>query len=187
MRHSLLTVEEAAAHMHAGAVVAYPTEAIFGLGCAPRNERAVRRILALKNRPESMGLILIGSNLEQFEGWLGAVDESRLQVATDSWPGAVTWLFPRGPDVPDFIAGDHDTLAIRVSAHPVCQALCDAFGGPVVSTSANPHSAPPARAAGEIEDYFGSFIAGIVAGALGGRALCSEIRDVRSGEVLRAG
>lgn len=187
MRHTLLTVDEAAALMHDGAVVAYPTEAIFGLGCDPRNEAAVRRILSLKQRPESMGLILIGSDFGQFDGWLGEVSKRQVDAALATWPGPVTWLFPRAPGTPDFIAGDHETLAIRVTAHAISRQLCEAFGGPIVSTSANPHSAPPARSAGDVEDYFGSFIGGIVAGALGGRTACSEIRDVRTGDVLRPG
>lgn len=187
MRHMLLTPTEAADRLRDGEVVAYPTEAIFGLGCDPRNEAAVRRILSLKHRSASMGLILIGSSLDQFEPWVGPVPQDRLDAALATWPGPVTWLFPRAPDVPDWLAGDHPTLAIRVTAHPISRALCDAFGGPVVSTSANPHSAPPARSAGEVEDYFGSFIGGIIAGALGGRDACSEIRDVMTGDVLRAG
>ena len=187
MRHMLLTVEEAAQRMREGGVVAYPTEAVFGLGCDPRNETAVRKILSLKHRAESMGLILIGSAFSQFADWVGDVPEERLQAAADTWPGPVTWLFPRAESVPDVIAGQHATLAIRVTAHETSAALCDAFGGPIVSTSANPHSAPPARAAGTVEDYFGSYIDGIVAGPLGGREACSEIRNVMTGEVLRAG
>jgi L-threonylcarbamoyladenylate synthase len=184
MRHTLLSVEQAARLMREGGVVAYPTEAVFGLGCDPRNEKAVRRILSLKQRDVAQGLILVGSQFEQFADWVAPCDPD---PALATWPGPVTWLFPKAQTVPDFIAGRHTTLAIRVSAHPVCRALADAFSGPVVSTSANPHSAPPARSAGEVESYFGSFIDGIVAGALGGREACSEIRDLSSGEVLRGG
>ena len=187
MRHTLLTPEQAADRMRQGEVVAYPTEAIFGLGCDPANESAVRRILHLKHRPASMGLILIGSRFEQFADWVGDVSAERLAAAEATWPGPVTWLFPRAERVPDWLAGDHETIAIRVTAHETSRALCDAFGGPVVSTSANPHSAPPAKSAGEIEDYFGSYIAGTVAGPLGGRDACSEIRHVLTGDVLRAG
>lgn len=182
MRHTLLTPDEAAETMRAGGVVAYPTEAIFGLGCDPRNEGAVRRILALKQRPEAMGLILIGSRFEQFGDWVGDADPA---AALATWPGPVTWLFPRAAETPGWIAGDHSTQAIRVTAHEVSRAICEAFGGPVVSTSANPHSAPPARAAGEVEAYFGEFIQGIVAGPLGGLDNCSEIRDLATGEILR--
>jgi L-threonylcarbamoyladenylate synthase len=144
----------------------------------------VRRILSLKQRAESMGLILVGSQFTQFADWVADVDPA---AALATWPGPVTWLFPRHESVPDFVAGSHPSLAIRVSAHPVCRALAEAFGGPLVSTSANPHSVPPALTAGEVEDYFGGYIAGIVAGALGGREACSEIRDLASGKVLRGG
>lgn len=184
MRHSLLSVSQAARKMRDGEVIAYPTEAVFGLGCDPRNEAAVRRILALKHREASMGLILIAANFRQLHDWVAEVDPA---PALATWPGPVTWLFPRAEGVPDFIAGKHPTLAVRVTAHPVCIKLCEAFGGPIVSTSANPHSAPPARSSGEVEAYFSHFIGGIVAGALGGRGACSEIRDLASGKVLRSG
>jgi L-threonylcarbamoyladenylate synthase len=187
MRHLLLTPEQAAERLRAGQIIAYPTEAVFGLGCDPRNEQTVRQLLTLKNRPESAGLILIGATLDQFDPWIAPVDAGLRARAQAAWPGPVTWLFPRGANVPDFIAGQHATVAIRVTAHPVCVALCQAFGGPVVSTSANPHSAPPARSAGEVEDYFGPFLGGILQGRLGGNDLPSEIRDLRSGAVLRGG
>ena len=185
MRHTLLNPNQAAECLRNGQIIAYPTEAVFGLGCDPRNETAVRQLLALKNRPASAGLILIAADFSQFEGWVGEVDSALQARAEANWPGPVTWLFPRGRTVPDFIAGAHDTIAIRVTAHPVSAELCRAFGGPVVSTSANPHSAPPARSAGEVEDYFGSFLGGILAGPLGGESGPSMIRDLRSGEVLR--
>ena len=91
----------------------------------------------------------------------------------------------RDSNVPDSVAGSHDTVAIRVTAHPPCIELCEAFDGPLISTSANPHSAPPARSAGEVEDYFGPFLGGILAGPLGGREQASEIRDLLSGQSIR--
>lgn len=185
MRHTLLTAVEAAQSLRQGQIVAYPTEAVFGLGCDPEEETAVTRLLSLKNRPVSAGLILIGSHFEQFEAWVAEVPDEWLDRARETWPGPVTWIFPRGPRAPRWVTGDHDTLAIRVSAHAPCIALCDAFGGPLVSTSANPHSAAPARSAGQVETYFGHFIGGIMEGPLGGMARPSEIRDVRSGKVIR--
>jgi L-threonylcarbamoyladenylate synthase len=181
----LLNTQEAAECLRNGQVIAYPTEAVFGLGCDPRNETAVSHLLAMKHRSPSAGLILIGSSFEQFEPWITVPDTPHLKTALDSWPGPVTWLFPRSDNVPDFIAGDHDTIAIRVTAHDPSIRLCDAFGGPLVSTSANPHSAPPARSAGEVEDYFGHFLGGILAGPLGGREQPSDIRDLRTGQAIR--
>ena len=167
--------------------MAYPTEAVYGLGCDPANENAVRRILALKSRPESAGLILIGSSFEQFNGWVGPVPGESLEAALDSWPGPNTWLFPPGPRTASWITGEHDSVAIRVTAHKLCIALCEAFGGPIVSTSANPRTSPPARTSAEVEAYFGQSISGIVAGELGSREQCSSIRDVLTGRVIREG
>ena len=187
MRHMLLNTNEAADCLRKGQVIAYPTEAVFGLGCDPRSEKALANLLALKHRAASEGLILIGASLEQFADWIPKLSEEQLKPAVETWPGPVTWLFPRGEDVPDSIAGDHNTLAIRVTAHQPCIALCEAFGGPLISTSANPRSAPPARSAGEVEDYFGPFLGGILEGPLGGRELTSNIRDLHTGKVVRGG
>lgn len=187
MRHTLLKPAEAAERLRAGAVIAYPTEAVFGLGCDPENEAAVQRLLSLKGRPLAAGLILIGSSFGQFEDWVGAVTAAQLELAGATWPGPVTWLFPRGARAPAWITGEHDSLAIRVTAHAPSIALCEAFGGPVVSTSANPRSAPPARSAGQVETYFGSYLGGILEGALGGNSRPSEIRDLRTGHLIREG
>lgn len=186
MRHMLLDPREAADCLRMGQVIAYPTEAVFGIGCDPMNEIAVRRLLSMKNRPAAAGLILIGSDFGQFSPWVAEVAPNLLEKAAETWPGPVTWLFPKSEQVPDFISGEHDTIAIRVTDHPPCIELCGAFGGPVVSTSANPRSAQPARSAGEVEDYFGAYLGGILAGPLGGRSGTSEIRDLATGEVVRA-
>ena len=182
---NLLTVEDAALCLRRGAVIAYPTEAVYGLGCDPGNERAVRRVLSLKRRPASAGLILIGDRYEQFLPFIGTVSAEQRERALAVWPGAVTWLFPRAPDVPDWLAGRHDTIALRLSAHSVCRALCAAFGGAIVSTSANPRGKLPARSARAVADYFGGELAGVVEGELGGSQRPSEIRDLASDRVIR--
>jgi L-threonylcarbamoyladenylate synthase len=187
MRHMLLNPGEAAQSLRAGKVIAYPTEAVFGLGCDPLNEEAVNRILSLKHRSVTQGLILIGGSFEQFESWISDVSPEQRQMAQNTWPGPVTWLFPKSEKVPKFVSGDHDTIAIRVTAHAPCIELCNAFGGPLVSTSANPHSTPPARSAGEVENYFGSFLGGILEGPLGGFRNPSEIRDLQTGVAIREG
>ncbi|MBT8063189.1 MAG: Sua5/YciO/YrdC/YwlC family protein [Gammaproteobacteria bacterium] len=185
MRHMLLNARQAAEQLRQGKVIAYPTEAVFGLGCDPSNERAVRSLLSLKHRPESAGLILVGASFTQFGGWVGDLTDEAIKPALETWPGPVTWLFPRGPKTADFISGSRDTVAIRVTGHRASTELCMAFGGPLVSTSANPRSAPPARSSGEVEDYFGAYIGGILEGALGGNERPSEIRDLATGKVIR--
>jgi len=183
----LLTVRQGAQCLVEGGVIAYPTEAVYGLGCDPENESAVRRILHLKSRPEAAGLILIADRLERFAAYIDAVSAEQKQTALAAWPGPVTWLFPRARRVPDWLAGSHPTIALRITAHPVCRALCEAFGGAIVSTSANPSTQEPARSAAQVEAYFPSELCGIVEGELGSQSRPSEIRDLASGRVIRSG
>lgn len=182
---SRLNTQEAALQMQAGAVIAYPTEAVYGLGCDPANEQAVRHLLALKNRSPDAGLILIADRYEYFKPFIGTVTDAQVQVARDTWPGPVTWLFPRAASVPDWLAGKHPAIALRLTAHPVCRELCAAFGGAIVSTSANPTTQPAPKSVAEVANYFPTGLAGIVKGELGGRDQPSEIRDLLTGRVLR--
>jgi len=185
--HTLLDTAGAVEQLRAGHIIAYPTEAVFGLGCDPGNESSVRKLLSLKGRRKGAGFVLIASEFSQLQPWIAATDESLINKAMQTWPGPVTWLFPRANDVPDFIAGEHDTVAVRITAHEPSRALCVAFGAALISTSANHTSARPARSAGEVEDYFGHYLGGILAGSLGGAEHPSEIRDLASGDILRAG
>jgi L-threonylcarbamoyladenylate synthase len=183
----MLSTQDAARHMRAGAVVAYPTEAVYGLGCDPANEQAVRHLLALKHRSPDAGLILIADRFEYFSPFIGEVAEDQVQLAMSSWPGPVTWLFPRAACVPDWLAGKHPSIALRLTAHEVCRDLCVHFGGAIVSTSANPTTQPAPKTAAEVADYFPEGLAGIVKGSVGGRELPSEIRDLQTGHTIRAG
>jgi L-threonylcarbamoyladenylate synthase len=183
----LLSIGQGVDCLRAGRIIAYPTEAVYGLGCDPANETAVRGILELKGRPAAAGLILIADCFERFAGFVGSLAPELLDRALATWPGPVTWLFPRASGVPDWLGGAHSTVALRVSAHPVCRALCAGFGGAIVSTSANPSGAEPARNAEQAADYFGTALCGVVAGELGAGERPSEIRDLASGRVLRAG
>ena len=185
--HSLLTVSQAAKCLQDGEIIAYPTEAVYGLGCDPRNETTVRRLLALKDRPANLGLILIADRLDRFIPFTKPVSSEQMSRAMSTWPGPVTWLFPRAPDVPDWLAGEHETIALRLTEHPVCRALCAEFGGAIVSTSANAGGAEPARNARTVEAYFASGVAGIVIGELGSGDRPSEIRDLESGRIIREG
>lgn len=183
----LLSITDAAQRLREGEVIAYPTEAVYGLGCDPFDHEAVGRLLELKGRPESAGLILLSDDFSRFGDFVAPVDDATCDRAMESWPGPVTWLFPKSVTCPGWISGEHDTVALRVTSHPVCRQLCEAFGGALVSTSANRSGQDPAREVAQVEWAFGAGIAGIVEGALGGLERPSEIRDVRSGEVVRPG
>jgi L-threonylcarbamoyladenylate synthase len=186
LQQHFLTIEQATACLRAGQVIAYPTEAVYGLGCDPDNAAAVHGILSMKHRSAAAGLILIADTFDRLQPYLRPVPSEQLDRALATWPGPVTWLFPRAPGVPDHLAGNHATIAVRVSAHPVCRRLCQAFGAALVSTSANPAGAPPALSAAQVEDYFAGQLAGIVEGEIGGQLRPSEIRDLSTGKIIRA-
>ncbi len=169
-----------------GAVIAYPTEAVWGLGCNPFDGAAVERILRLKGRPIGKGLILIADDFSRLADLIAPLSPAELARVFASWPGPVTWLLPARPAVPYWLCGDHATLAVRVTAHPVAAALCRSFGGALVSTSANRAGHPAARSAYAVRREFGQAIDQVVAGPLGGRAIPSEIRSL-DGRVVRPG
>ena len=183
-----LTPAEAATALHAGGVIACPTEAVWGLGCDPFNQTAVLRLLAIKQRPVDKGLILIAASLAQLDGladW-SALPPARRDEVLASWPGPHTWIVPATARVPRWITGAHDGVAVRVSAHPVVVALCEAFGGVLVSTSANPAGAMPPRTAAAIDAGLLAAIDGCVTGETGDLPRPTPIRDARSGAEIRA-
>lgn len=169
----------------AGGVVAYPTEGVWGLGCEPLNGHAFDRLLALKRRPLHKGVILIASDFAQVRPFVARLSESALQPALSSWPGPYTWLMPAAVGVPDYLTGGRDTLAVRVTAHPVAAALCSAYRGPIVSTSANISGRPAARNALRVRRSFGGALDALVPGETGGLTRPTPIRDLASGDLLR--
>ena len=168
-----------------GGVIAYPTEAVYGLGCDPAQLAAVQRVLTLKQRPAHKGLILIAADFDQLAPYLLPLDSVTHARVMATWPGAVTWILPAQPHVSPLIRGEHGTLAVRVSAHPTCRALCLRLGHPLISTSANLSTLPPARDAQAVAAQFGTLLDGIVDAPVGGQAQPTEIRQGLTGEIVR--
>jgi L-threonylcarbamoyladenylate synthase len=168
-----------------GLVLAYPTEGVWGLGCDPSNEAAVRRLLDLKGRSASKGLILIAASVDQVRHLLRGLSPAQLQPILATWPGPLTWLVPAPPGFPAWITGGKPSLAVRVSAHTGVVALCKAFGGPLVSTSANPSGRAAARSELAVRRYFRERLDGLLPGELGGQQGPSEIRDALTGRIIR--
>ena len=179
---------DAVAALRRGGVVAYPTEAVFGLGCDPHDHAAFERLFALKQRPPTQGVLLIGAEFAHVAPYidLAATPASALERAQASWPGPHTWIFPRAAGVPAWIAGGHAGIALRVTAHPPAAALCRAFGGALVSTSANRHGEPPARRAEDVRHAFPTGIDAILNGETGGLERPTPIRDAITGESVRS-
>lgn len=181
------SIQRAVEVLHAGGVIAYPTEAVFGLGCDPDNFAAVEKILTLKQRDKSKGLILIASAVEQLSPYLNELPEEARHRVLASWPGPFTWLWPAKKQTSDWLRGEFTTQAVRVTAHPLVRQLCQAFGKPLVSTSANLGGRPPARTASEVREQFGEQIDFVLEGDVGPQASPTEIRDALSGELIRGG
>lgn len=169
-----------------GGVIAYPTEAVWGLGCDPWDVQAVDRILDLKRRPMEKGVILVASSIEQVRFLLDPLPVELQREAEKHWPGPVTCLLPDVErQIPEWVRGRHSSIAVRVSDHPVVRALCDAAGMPLVSTSCNPAGRQPARSIWQVRRYFGDELDWIVPGDLGGSRQPSRILDIVSGRQLR--
>ncbi|MGS0683472.1 L-threonylcarbamoyladenylate synthase [Shewanella sp. 125m-7] len=172
-----------------GGVIAYPTEAVYGLGCDPDNNDAIELLLQIKQRPWQKGLILVAGDYQQL---LPYIDESQLTAeqlafAHGKWPGPFTFIMPIKPGLSHLLSGSFDSIAVRVTAHEGVKALCAAINKPIVSTSANLTGQEPALTGAEVKQQFEGIIAGLVIGELGSQASPSTIIDAKSGKIIRKG
>ncbi|AOM42904.1 L-threonylcarbamoyladenylate synthase type 1 TsaC [Xenorhabdus hominickii] len=169
-------------------IIAYPTEAVFGLGCDPDSENAVQELLALKNRPWEKGLILIADNYERLCSYIDDDQLNDMQKETifSFWPGPVTWVIPAKKTTAKWLTGQFSSLAVRVTDHPLIKQLCALYEKPLVSTSANLSGLEPCRSVEEVRRQFGNRVS-ILEGEVGGRKKPSEIRDALTGKLYRQG
>jgi len=176
-------VHRAARLLRSGGIIAYPTEGVFGLGCMPDDADAVIRILSIKRRSPTLGLILVASDIDQLEEWADLPAGKKLESSRDR---PLTWIVPARRNIPYWLTGDHDSIAVRITSHPVAATLCEAVDSALVSTSANIAGSPPARSIFVLRRRFGALVDCIVPGRCGPAAGPSEIRDLKSGKVIRA-
>ncbi len=172
------------AHLRRGGLIAYPTESCYGLGCDPRNPRALKRLIKLKGRDAAKGLLLIADHpkrLRAFMRPLSAADRARIQR---SWPGPVSWVVPASAACSPLLTGGRTTLAIRVTAHPDAARLCRTLGMALVSTSANKTGKKPAQTAAQCRRMFGARVR-VIAGRIGQRRRPSTLIDLATGKILR--
>ncbi len=169
-----------------GGVIAYPTESCFGLGCYPKNSTAVKRILQLKHRSASKGMILIGSDFYHLRPYIKELPEQLIEKMLNSWPAAITWLVPAAHWVPDWLTGDSDKIAIRIPGHAIARELCRICDHALVSTSANKAGQPACVKKNQIERIFATEIDYIVDYPCGRSTRPSKIIDIESETVIRA-
>ena len=180
-------LREAIRHITAGGIIAYPTETVYGLGCDPFNGAAVLRLLELKQRRVENGVILISSDLSQLEPLLLPLNSIVKQRIMKTRTHPVTWILPCLPEIPVWLRGKHETLAVRVTSHPGVKSLCERWGGPLVSTSANIHGRHPAVNALTVRRAFNDSLDYILHASTGNTGKPSEIRDGITGRILRRG
>ena len=179
-------LRRAARHLRAGGIVAYPTEAVYGLGCLPDDRDAFERLLVLKGREVAKGVILVAAEADMFDDWLAPLAAEVRERMRASWPGPVTWVAPAAPWVPWWLGGGRGTLAVRVPGHATARALSAAVGAPVVSTSANRSGGRPARSALGVRLRLDGADLLVLHGPTGGLARPSTVRDALTGAVLRS-
>jgi L-threonylcarbamoyladenylate synthase len=168
-----------------GGIIAYPTEAVYGLGCDPLERGAVERLLNLKRRSARKGLILIAAEFDQLRPFLAPDAERAIGQWNSGWPGPHTWLLPAAAGLPYWVNGGSDRVAVRVTAHPVAAALCGRLDAALISTSANRSRHPPARSSLEVRLRFDDQLDYIFPGTTDRSRQPTPVRDAVTGAYIR--
>ncbi len=167
-----------------GGIIAYPTEAVYGLGCDPKNNKALKKLIEIKNRDDAKGFILIAGSFEQIKPCINRLSKNIEKNVLGTWPGFVTWLMPARNSVSNLITVE-GRVAVRVSNHPDVIKLCQLFGGPIISTSANISGEPPIKNFAELKTVFEDKVDFFLEGRLGGYDKPSMILDAETGDIVR--
>jgi L-threonylcarbamoyladenylate synthase len=173
-----------AAHLRRGGLIAYPTESCYGVGCDPDNRIAVQRLLKLKQRPQHKGLILIAASYRQVARYLHPITPAQQQQLKTAGVQAITYLMPALHSTPRWLRGNHDTLAVRLTAHKQAAQLCLGVNSALVSTSANYSGRSPARTFSQCQHFFGRKV-WVLSGSVGKRKKPSTITMWADGKIMR--
>lgn len=177
-------VDALRAHLKRGGLIAYPTESCYGLGCDPRNPRALKQLIRFKGRNAAKGLILIADRFKRLLPFIRPLSPANRARVQSGWPGPVTWIVPAAAACSPLLTGGRATLAVRVTAHPDAARLCRMLGTALVSTSANLSGRKPARTAAQCRRIFGAQVR-VIDGRIGQRRRPSTLIDLATGTTLR--
>lgn len=171
-----------------GGIIAYPTEAVFGLGCDPDNELAIHNLLAVKQRPTHKGLILLAANYSQLLPYIDddLLSELQRQTILSRWPNAITQILPAKKDISPLLCGKFDSIAVRITDHEDVVSLCNQTNKPIVSTSANLAGEAPVKTWQEVEAQLGDKVDFIIRGKTSGLLKPSKIINGLTGNILRS-
>ncbi len=188
MKSQKQKLDQAVTVLQHGGIIAYPTEAVYGLGCDPKNLSALKKLLVIKQREKEKGLILVAANFEQLKPYLLPLEKNIEEKLLKSWQDShrpTTWIVPVKKEVSDYLKGRFDTLAVRVSKHPIVKELCEKFNGAIVSTSANISGQESVRTVEQVKQIFENKIDFILDGETDLNAQPSEIRDALTNKIIR--
>jgi len=171
-----------------GGIIAYPTEAVFGLGCDPDNQQAIEKLLAVKERSADKGLILLAASYSQLLPYIddSKISQDRRFSILSRWPDGITQLLPKSNNTSQLLTGKFDTIAVRLTSQPNVVALCNKLNKPIVSTSANLSGEQPAKTWQEVERCLSTKVDFIIKGKTLGYTHPSKIIDALTGETIRA-
>lgn len=172
------TIEEAAAVLRKGGLVAFPTETVYGLGAMATDRQALRRVFAAKGRPADNPLILHVADPQDLRALARELPAAALTLAGALWPGPLTLVVPRAEGVPDEVTGGLETVAIRLPDHPVARALIRAAGAAVAAPSANTSGRPSPTTARDVWDDLQGRVELILDGGPTGVGVESTVVDV---------
>ncbi|CAL1329111.1 Sua5/YciO/YrdC/YwlC family protein [Candidatus Providencia siddallii] len=180
-------IENAIKYLNKKKIIAYPTESVFGLGCDPDCEIAVNTLLKLKQRSIEKGFILISNNYQNFKKYINdnSLTEKQKKIMFSTWPGHITWTIQAKITTPKWLTGKFDTLAIRIINYEPIKTLCNKYGKPIISTSANLNGQKPCKTKNEVIKLFKNIY--VIDGLIGGSTKQSEIRNSKTGEIYRKG
>src|SRR6478672_10822072 len=164
VRASQVEIENAVQALRDGELVAFPTETVYGLGANAQNPAAVRKIFEAKGRPTNHPVIVHLDSPRFLHRWVREVPETATKLAERFWPGPLTMVMSRAPNVHDVVTGGQDTVAIRVPSHPMAQQLLTAFGGGIAAPSANRYGKLSPTRAEHVRDELGDAVRVILDG-----------------------
>lgn len=184
-----LKLIKAAECIKQGGVVIAPTEGLYGISCLASNDKAVERVIKVKERSSAKGLIVAISSFEMAKDLIdfSKLSAKRIDFMLSKWPGPHTFIVPAAKNVSAFVTGGRDTIALRFTAFPTLQRLCELSGGPLISSSANISGYPPLTTINDLHAVFGDKVDFILDLPCQGLKGPSSIHDALTGKLLRQG
>jgi L-threonylcarbamoyladenylate synthase len=187
MRATKVTIQSAAKIVKKGGVIVYPTDTVYGLGCNPFNENAVKRLFKIKGE-RTKPLPILASNIKEIER-IAQTTETTIKLVKKFWPGPLTVVLPKKSTLPNIVTCNLGSVAVRVPNHQVALELIRLSGGLLVGTSANKRGKKPSRTASEAAKQIGEDVDILLDGGTAPIGASSTIIDLTSErpKILRQG